>query len=622
MMLKKETSFGRVLPTLAWVILDAGVVGASAIAAYWLRFDGPTPAVFTDQAPFYVLISVIMFIVSFAVFALYRPLWRFAGLETFSALAAATALAGGIMFVTLWVLHGSGIVPVPRSIPVVQSLFVFAGAAAWRMSGRFPDLFPSTNPTHGKRVLIFGAGSAGALLMRDIVLQPDLGLHVVGFLDDDPLKQGRTVGGIPVIGTLADFSEVVSARNVEEVLIALPSATNEVRKRVIEACAEMGIRARIINGLARPVRLSSLEDVSILDLLGRDPVVLEDGPARDRIQGATVAVTGAAGSIGSELCRQIVTLRPAHLLLIDVDESRLYELLIELESVAQQVQIHLCLVDVRDATAVRSLFARFRPDLVIHAAAYKHVPVMEDWPCEAYKTNVAATKILLEECKHAEVGRFVLISTDKAVDPANQMGLSKCIAELCVLRAASLGQDAVAVRFGNVLGSRGSVIPLFARQLRNGGPLLVTHPDVTRYFMTIPEAARLVLQASAMEGMGAVYVLEMGEPVKVLDVARKIIALSDAQVHIEFIGLRPGEKLHERLSDANSSLAPSSTPGILELVQRPELPEDFDELLVRLIDAARDGDSALMRQLLSAITGLPLLWLDRPNTPGRTNDGN
>lgn len=604
----------RVIQTLGWVAIDACAIALAALIAYWARFEGPPPTTFAEQAPIFVLGSIAVYVTTFSLFSLYRPLLRFAGVETFSALALATATSAAINFVTVWVLLNQDLLLVPRSLPVIQSVFVFAGASAWRLTGRFPDLMPYARyPQGGRRVVIIGAGSAGALLMRDILAQPDLGLHVVALVDDDPRKLGRTIGGVRVEGPLADLERLADKFAVEEALIALPSAGAEARKRAVEECVNLGLRARIVHGLARPVKVSSLEQVSVEDLLGREPVSLDNEPAREQVQGAVIAVTGAAGSIGSELCRQLVVLRPARLLLIDVDESRLYELMLDLESIAQHVQLQLCLVDVRDADAVQKTFDAFSPDLVFHAAAYKHVPVMEEWPFEAYKANVGGTLNVLAASRRSHVGRFVLISTDKAVNPANHMGLSKAVSELCVLSAVDAGYDATAVRFGNVLGSRGSVVPLFERQLQKGGPLLVTHPEATRYFMTIPEASRLVLQAAALDGGGEIYVLEMGDPVCVMDVARKMIALTDSNARIEFIGLRPGEKLHEELFQGES-LEQSGTEGILVQRHRPELPEGFDDLVLQLLDSASEGRYDQVVPLLRTMTGLELPWLDAPRT--------
>lgn len=608
----------RFAPPIAWLVLDVSIVAAASFVAYWLRFDGPPPAPFAAHATTYTLISIGVYAAALAAASLYRPLLRFAGIETFSALAGAVIVAGGSMFLVVSVSQARQLIDVPRSLPALQALFVFAAAAAWRVAARMPEVIPFQLHRSGRRVAVVGAGSAAALLIRDIMMQPDLGLRIVCALDDDRAKIGRTIMGVPVVGTTQDLSVKTAEHRVEEVFIAMPSAEFEARRRVVDACAEAGVKARIVHGMTGPIGIASLDDVSIEDLLGRDTVMIEDGPARRCVQGAVVAVTGAAGSIGSELCRQLLVLRPASILLIDIDESRLYELILELQAISPQTRVELCLVDVRDPSAVRRLLRRFRPQLLFHAAAYKHVPIMEEWPCEAYKANVGGTWTLLDECREAGVERFILVSTDKAVDPMNHMGLSKAIAELCVLHHAAEGFDATTVRFGNVLGSRGSVIPLFEQQLRGGGPLLVTHPDVTRYFMTIPEAARLVLQTAAMEGRGRIYVLEMGEPVRVVDVARKIISLTDSRARIEFIGLRPGEKLHERLSTPQDALVPSAVPGVLELVARPLMHDDFPELVSEIVEVARAGDQSALRPLLRRAVGLPLEWLDKAQVDDRT----
>jgi FlaA1/EpsC-like NDP-sugar epimerase len=338
------------------------------------------------------------------------------------------------------------------------------------------------------------------------------------------------------------------------------------------------------------VSLHDLRAIDVEDLLGRDPTPIDVEQVRETLANKVVAVTGAAGSIGAELCRQIVRFGPKRLVLIETDESRLYELWLELGHIAPNVAV-MVICDIRDASKLDEVFTSYRPDVVLHAAAYKHVPLMELFPAEAVKTNVLGTLQVIEACERHGVEKFVLISTDKAVEPVNVMGLTKSLAERVMLAAVRRGAlNAVAVRFGNVLGSRGSVVPIFEDQLRHGGPITVTDPGVTRYFMTIPEASRLVLQAQAIGAPGDVFVLEMGEPVKIVDLARKMIALSGVPADVEFIGLRPGEKLHEELVTGSEQLVPSEREKILR-VNRVDVPgSTFDTDIRELLNAAGEGD--------------------------------
>jgi FlaA1/EpsC-like NDP-sugar epimerase len=380
------------------------------------------------------------------------------------------------------------------------------------------------------------------------------------------------------------------------VFVAMPSASPTERRRVLDACAYAAVRTRVV---ASPLtgsmglRLADLKDVQVEDLLGREAVRIDTARITAEMADAVVAITGAAGSIGRELARQIVAADPARILLVDIDESRLYETYLELQAVSTSAPV-MCVCDIRDERRLRGLFKREKPAVVLHAAAYKHVPVMELVPDEAIRTNVGGTANVVNASLDCGARRFVLISTDKAVEPRNIMGLTKYIAEMIVLEGARRGLGACAVRFGNVLGSRGSVVPIFEEQIRRGGPLRVTHADATRYFMTIPEAAGLVLEASTLSDGGEIFVLDMGEPVRILDLARKIIALRDPHASIDFIGLRPGEKLHEVLTSNHESLVKTSREKILRTATVPDPMADLGERVDVLVRAAQEGDMAVM----------------------------
>jgi len=576
------------------VVLDVAAVVIATVIAYYARFEGVVPAVFAQWITPLMVISAMTYGLLFAAAGLYRLVLRYVGVDTLIRLLAATVLGAALLLVVdLIAAMGTGTRPVPLGVLFIQSVLVFLGAAGSRLAARVLTYLRSARSATGRRVLIIGAGSAGSLLLREIQSRPDLGLSVVGFLDDYPALKGRTINGVTVIGSTSELKSAAERLGVEEIMVAMPAAPRETVRRILNAAADAGVQTRIMPTLViakGSVSLRDLRSVDVEDLLGREPTHVDIEQVRDSLSGRVVAVTGAAGSIGSELCRQIASLAPSRLLLIEIDETRLYELHLELERCAPGIA-EMCICDIRDATRLDSLFAEKRPTVVLHAAAYKHVPLMELSPDEAVKTNVMGTLQVIEACERHGIERFVLISTDKAVSPVNIMGLTKSLAERAMLDATRrCDLNAVAVRFGNVLASRGSVVPIFEEQLRHGGPLTVTHPEVTRYFMTIPEAARLVLQAQAIGTPGDIFVLEMGEPVRIVDLARKMIALSGVPADVEFVGLRPGEKLHEELITRDESLLPTERDKILR-VDRVGVPEpEFGDALRSLICAAENRD--------------------------------
>jgi len=425
------------------------------------------------------------------------------------------------------------------------------------------------------------------LLAREVVSAPALDLFAERHPGTSDLRFAELVA-VAVADTLLRSGDA----GRDEALVAIPSADVAERRRILDLCNEADVRARMIPGVARDsasLGVSDLRAVSIEDLLDRDTVRVDEDLISATLTDRVVAVTGAAGSIGAELCRQIMKMKPSRLLLLEIDESRLYEFYLELCDLDPAVpEMHIC--DIRDERKVAGILLAGKAEVVFHAAAYKHVPLMELAPDEAIKANVGGTMALLRACALADVGHFVLISTDKAVAPANVMGATKAIAERLCLFAAREGLRATTVRFGNVLGSRGSVVPLFEQQLRKGGPLRVTHRDATRYFMTIPEAARLVLQAQAMSEGGEIFVLEMGEQVHILDVAKKMISLSDSNAVIEFTGLRPGEKLHEILVHEGVALTPTGREKTLRVCALPVVPPTYWSDAEALVESARRGE--------------------------------
>ena len=587
------------------VLVDIAVVVIATLAAYYARFESYIPPLFAQWVLPLTALSCVVYLTLFSLFGLYRLVLRFVGVDALLRLGAAITVGSALL---LAVVFAMPVEEQSRAVPLgvlfVQALLILLGGAAARVTARVYVYLRSSAGSSGRRVLIIGAGSAGSLLLREIQNRPDLGMTVVGFLDDDKALRGRTLGGVPVLGTSNELAARIHAADVAEVIVALPSAPSDKVRTVLNAAADAGVQTRIMPTLVvekGSVSLRDLRSVEVEDLLGREPTAIDVEQVRSLVVDSVVAVTGAAGSIGSELCRQIAALSPQRLVLIDVDETRLYELWLELEGVAPGVTA-MSICDVRDPSKLDSVFGIHKPVMVLHAAAYKHVPLMELEPAEAIKANVCGTRNVIDACVAHGIARFVLISTDKAVAPVNVMGLTKSFAERVVLDTTRRSDiNAVAVRFGNVLASRGSVVPIFQEQLRHGGPITVTHPEVTRYFMTIPEAARLVLQATALGDPGDIFVLEMGEPVRIVDLARKMIALAGVPVDVEFVGLRPGEKLHEELITDAESLLPTACDKVLR-VDRVTVPEtSFRGQVDMLCDAAYRNDSDRIARLIAEL---------------------
>lgn len=590
--------------TLMLYLLDGALILLATVLAYVARFELYIPARYLVTVPWVVLVTTIVYLIAFTALGTYRVVLRYVGVETAVRLASATLLAFAVLVGADLVFRAEdGLNLVPFGVLFIQAVLVLLFTAALRLSGRLrAHMGARSLAARGRRTLIVGAGSAGSLLLRDIENNPSFGLAPVGFLDDDPNLRGKTIRAIPVVGRIDELAAKVVDLDISEVIVALPSASRERVRDILNVAADAGVTTRIVPALViakGSVDAHDLRHVEVEDLLGREPAPIDIEAIRETVEGKVVAVTGAAGSIGSELCRQVIRLDPARLLLVEIDESRLYELYLELGGDASVAEMHL--VDITEVDKLDAIFSSSHPDLVLHAAAYKHVPMMELAPDEAVRVNILGTKNVIEACERHGVGRFVLISTDKAVCPSSVMGASKAVAELLTVAAARRGAlDAVAVRFGNVLGSRGSVVPLFEDQLRRGGPILVTHEEITRYFMTIPEASRLVLQAQAIGEPGDIFVLEMGRPIRILDLAHKMIALSGVPAEIEIIGLRPAEKLHEVLVHEDESLVETGAERVLRVGEPVALPADLDSQVDALI-ALRPEEREPIRQALGAL---------------------
>jgi FlaA1/EpsC-like NDP-sugar epimerase len=584
------------------LILDAVLLGLSTMLAYVVRFEGldwGNANLYTSLV--YLAVSLPIKLGVLLYVGLYRRLWRFAGAAELEHILVATAISASLStLLGAAVLPGLGITPlrVPLSVLFIDGC-LSAGAVA--LPRLFIRLFGRRTQWRrleaARRVLIVGAGAAGEVIVKELLSHPQLGLNPIGFVDDDRSKHGHRLCDLPVHGSLAAIKDLVLRYDVEEVIIAMPRAPGAVVREVVRAAMEAGVQTRTVPGIfdiiSGRVAVASLRQVEIQDLLRRDPIQTDLEQVRVLATGETVMVTGAGGSIGSELCRQLARLEPAQVLVMGHGENSIFDVMAELTERYPNVTCVPIIGDVRDRERMRLIFERYRPYAVFHAAAHKHVPLMEENMAEAVTNNVLGTKNIAELSAEFGVEHLVLISTDKAVRPTNVMGATKRVAEQIVQEIAEThGRNFVAVRFGNVLGSRGSVVPTFLRQIEAGGPVTVTHPEMRRYFMTIPEAVQLVLQAGAIGKGGEVFVLDMGEPVKILDLATDLIRLSGLEVgtdiEIRFSGTRPGEKLYEELFFDSESALPTDHPKVLR-AKNGVLPIGLSTVVDLLVDGARRG---------------------------------
>lgn len=590
-----------------WAILahDLTMVPLAWIGAYLLRFNlDEIPEPIFQQALSAFPIVLIMQGAMFWYFGLYRGVWRFASLPDLirivKAVIAGVCLSALVIF--LWTrLHG-----VPRTVFVLDGIllmFLLGGPRFIYRWVRDRHLYVRT----GKKTLIVGAGQAGEMLVRDLLRNANSLYSPIAFVDDHPRTQLKDIHGIPVVGSCADIPQVVNTLEVELILIALPSATSKEMQRIVGICESTEKPFRILprtqDLVSGQISVKELRDVKIDDLLGRETVALDWQSITEGIQGKSVLVSGGGGSIGSELCRQIAKLNPARLIILEQSEFNLYAIDMELRRDCPTLSLICELVDVQDKVAVDQAFARYRPQVVFHAAAYKHVPMLESQVRAAVVNNVFGTLTLARAADQYRCESFVLISTDKAVNPSNVMGATKRVAEII---CQNFNEDSrtrfITVRFGNVLGSAGSVIPLFQKQIAAGGPVTVTHPEITRYFMTIPEAAQLILQAGVLGQGGEIFVLDMGEPVNIAYLAKQLILLSgkkpDENIEIVYTGLRPGEKLYEELFHDAEKLTETVHPKILRATSRRVDRHSLDRALEELVRASEGGDEDLLKKSL------------------------
>ena len=559
-MKEKSRSDGQKMGRIALLVLmDIIVLFLSYFFAWWIVYSLHIPFDAIVRYGWYMAVAIFIKIAIFALLRMYQTLWRYASVEELWLVIVSVCMANFVAIIFFIVMG----LRLPTSVLVMDIIFDVLFVGGIRITYRTLRTVRNTSQKGGGNALIVGAGEAGIKMLRE--LQNSSGYRPFGFIDDDPYKQHRLISGIRVMGGRDDIPDIVASNPVAEIIIAMPTALKADRVAIARICEKTGVPVKMLptieDILNYDISQLKLRDLQIEDLLDREEVVLDKDAINKTIAGRRVLVTGGAGSIGSELCRQIVRFHPKELFILDINENDLYYLELELNKYIkttlkpQGVDISLTakIASIREADVLKDLFAVYKPEIVFHAAAHKHVPLMERTPAEAVRNNVFGTKNVLDACVSAGVRRFVQISTDKAVNPTNVMGATKRICEILV-QAYNRAYDTefVAVRFGNVLGSNGSVIPIFKKQIEGGGPVTVTHKDITRFFMTIPEATQLVLQAASMARGGEIFVLDMGKPEKITDLAEKMISLAGyepyTEIPIEFVGLRPGEKLYEELS--------------------------------------------------------------------------
>ena len=565
------------------------LIFAANLTAFALRFDSDIPPPYDRMVWRFLPAVLIIFGSGLWIFGIQRGLWRYVGLHDLGRIFLAS-FGSAAAFYGLFHL-GLGWTDYPRSIIILTGLLSGLYIAGVRLAVRWFREWLQIVGSTAKRVLIVGAGHAGELLARGMLSDATFNSRPVGFVDDDPVKRKMKIHGIPVVGTIADIKAAADRLEAHEIVVAIPSATTTVKQKVLagsEGCtAPIKILPSVKRLLGDPVSLQQVRPMSLEDLLQREPIQTDRQELHPLIEGKTVLVTGAGGSIGSELCRQIAHYRPESLVLFDQYENTLHALLLELRADFPHVGVLPIVGDVTMPDRVEEVFRQTGPDLVFHAAAHKHVPLMEWNPKEAIRNNILGTRVVAETALKTGVDRFVLISTDKAVNPSSIMGATKRIAEHLIQGFSHKGLTKfTVVRFGNVLGSNGSVAPLFIEQIRKGGPVTVTDPEIKRFFMTIPEAVQLVLQASVMGDGGEVFVLDMGEQIKVADLARNMIVLSGLvpgkDVEIVFTGLRPGEKLYEELFEASERVDPTAHVKINRAVGAPVPIDELDRWLKEL----------------------------------------
>ena len=593
----------RLRGDLPFILIDAALVTATYLMLLVLRFDARVPREWWGRFRIFLVVALAIHLAANRLTGLYGSLWRHAGVHEAQRLVEAGAIA--LVLVPLASIPTADHLPLTVTIvgPLIATGLIGVSRFQTRLFALKRSRTANGSSSEGLRVAVLGAGNAGAAIVRDMLANPQLGMVPVALLDDDRRKQDRTLLGVPVVGGLDELPVQAPARRFHQALLAIPSADQGVVQRAAAAAEAAGVPLRVVPGLDElvngQVSLRDVRELRIDDLLGRVQVETDLAAVRSLLAGQVVMVTGGGGSIGREIARQVADAGPSRLILLDHDETHLHDAVVDLPTPAVSV-----LADIRDAVEVEALFDRFRPQVVFHAAAHKHVPLLESHPAEAFRTNVLGTANVIRASQRVGVERLVIISTDKAVRPTSVMGASKRLAERLLVTSTPAGRQWCAVRFGNVLGSRGSVVPTFVRQIAQGGPVTVTDPRMTRYFMSISEAVQLVLQAAALSRGGELFMLEMGEPVRIMDLARRMIRLSGRQegtdVEIRVVGVRPGEKLVEELRTPAESMASTAHPAVVRLQPLPENGEElFHELHILQKLADNNESDELARCLLT-----------------------
>lgn len=606
---------GRIMSSKVFllVLLDILTVQIASFLGLFIRYEfsfNSIPVTDMEQVLHYTIPNTIMTLIVFAIARMYRGVWRHASSSELVNIILGNAVASAIQIVCAYMLK----LTLPRSSYLIYYFAMVIGTSCVRFSYVILNVFNEkmvdlTGGKKGINVMLIGAGAAGTSILRETEESRYLNLKVKCIIDDNPAKQGKYLRGIPIVGTREDIPDKVEEYNIQEIIVAIPSLGNVKMKEILDICKETQCKTRIIPGIYQfingDVSVSKLREVQIEDLLGREPIQVNLDEIMGYVQNKVIMVTGGGGSIGSELCRQIAAHNPKRLIILDIYENNAYDIQQELKRKYPDLDLEVLIGSVRNTHRMNNIFEKYRPNIVYHAAAHKHVPLMEDSPNEAIKNNVFGTFKTAEAADRYGAEKFVLISTDKAVNPTNIMGASKRMCEMIVQMFARHSKtNFVAVRFGNVLGSNGSVIPLFKKQIAAGGPVTVTHPDIIRYFMTIPEAVSLVLQAGAYAKGGEIFVLDMGKPVKILDLATNLIKLSGYKVgediKIEFTGLRPGEKLYEELLMSEEGL--QETDNKLIHIGKPiEFDEEEFRKQLAVLDKMSKEDSPQIKEAVRKV---------------------
>lgn len=602
------------LPSFGLMFIDACLIAVSILLAYYMRFEGAIPWNYMQEFRQYLPLQIVCYVIGCAAAHSYSKLWLYAD-PTDRIMHIGGCFIGFCL--TLASLYLTKLPVRSHTIYVLSLCFIVGTTSMARFLWRYINLTgirkkqrkkPGKHGAERKRLLIYGAGIAGAALIDSIRLAPEQG-HIVGLIDDDSSKVGKSVRGVQVLGTGESLAELVKARSIDAIIIAIPTATGAQMREILTKCKATGCEMRRLLSTKETVdcTVENVRPINVEDLLGRDPVKLDNSSVSAILTGKVVMVTGGGGSIGSELCRQIMTYRPEKLVIFDIYENNAYSIEQELLSDKENVGlVHVCIGSVRDRKRLYEVFEQYKPQVIFHAAAHKHVPLMEHSPCEAIKNNVSGTRNVVEVADEMGVERFVMISTDKAVNPTNVMGATKRIGEMLIQSIQKKSKTHFsAVRFGNVLGSNGSVIPLFQQQIARGGPVCVVHKEITRFFMTISEAVSLILQSAAKSEGGEIFILDMGQPVRIDDLARDMIRLSghepDVDIKVVYTGLRPGEKLYEEVLMHEEGLRDSGIKGV-KIGKPMELAyEDISARVDMLEDCVKNDPHHIRNALMRAV---------------------